>query len=390
MPKLMRITTVPISLKLLLTGQSRYMRNHNLPTILVSSPGPEVASVSAYEGCEHLEIPFTRKITPWQDLKCLLLLISKLREIKPDIVHTHTPKAGLIGMLAAKLTRTPVRLHTIAGLPVMTQTGWKRRLLLATEKLTAWGAQKILPNSKSLYDYMTEHRMVPKEKLDMIAQGSTNGVDLNRFRRNRLDQNKLSKVRSQLGIPFDHRLLLFVGRLVNDKGVPELVRSFQSLADERNIKLLLVGPLENQRNAEVLSPNIVHAIEHHRDILHIPWSDEVEYLMAISDLLVHPSHREGFPNVLLQAAAMKLPIVCSEIPGNIDIVTSEQEGWLHQVGDEAKLLHALSNALQGIDTSAQKRAERLEQTVLDKYDREKIHHAIFSYYQLQLKVQGKE
>src|SRR6187551_3696016 len=149
MPRLVRITTVPISLHLLLQGQFRYMREHGFDVITMSADGKEVADVIK-DGTPHIVIPMTRKITPLQDFKCLFKLIVEIKKLKPDIVHTHTPKAGLLGMIASWACRVPVRLHTVAGLPLMESSGPKRYLLDLAERLTYACAHIVYPNSQGL------------------------------------------------------------------------------------------------------------------------------------------------------------------------------------------------------------------------------------------------
>ncbi len=165
--RLLRITTVPISLHLLLKGQFRFMREQGFEVYTMSAAGKEVPEVQK-EGVEHIEVPLTRKITPIQDLICLWKMMRIMRSIRPHIVHTHTPKAGLIGMLAAWLCRVPVRMHTVAGLPLVEATGLKRFILVVTEKITYFCATGIYPNSVGLKDYMTKSLGVRNVKLKII------------------------------------------------------------------------------------------------------------------------------------------------------------------------------------------------------------------------------
>lgn len=379
--KLLRITTVPISLRLLLTGQMRFMREHGFDVRMISADGPERALVIEAEDCPHEIVPFTRAITPVQDLQCLWRLIRLLRRERPDIVHTHTPKAGLLGMLAARLTGVPVRIHTVAGLPFMTAGGRKRQLLMLMERLTYWGAQHVWPNSPSMLAYMREIRLCPERKLGMISRGSTNGIDLGRFSPAAVPAATLERLRAEIGYDPDATYLLAVGRVVKDKGIPELVEAFANLHEQfPRLRLLLVGPLERERAEETLPAATLQAIESHPAIQHIGWSDEVPALLLLADTLVHASHREGFPNVPLQAGAMGLPIVCSAIPGNIDIVEHERTGLTFPVGDTAALRDVLERALSG-EEEGQKMAAALRKEVEELYDRRVIHAALLEKYQ---------
>jgi hypothetical protein len=181
MPKLIRITTAPISLKVLLAGQMRYMNANGFDVVMVSSDGPELADVLRNEQCRHMIIPMTRKMTPFADVRSLWLLYRFFKKEKPDIVHSHTPKGGLLAMLAAKFAGVKIRVHTIAGLRFMTSKGMTRKVLVFMEKLTGRAATHVWPNSFSLLDYIIENKLVTPSKLEVISKGSSNGINLGRF-----------------------------------------------------------------------------------------------------------------------------------------------------------------------------------------------------------------
>jgi len=170
MTKLIRITTVPISLKLLLAGQMKFMKEKGMEVLMVSSDGREVAQVLKNEGVRHDVIPFTRKITPIQDLKCLWELYQLFKKEQPDIVHTHTPKAGILGMLAAKLEGVKVRIHTLAGIPYMSADGGKKGLLEKVERYTYHYATEVWPNSQGLKKFVIKDNLAPEEKLQIIGK----------------------------------------------------------------------------------------------------------------------------------------------------------------------------------------------------------------------------
>lgn len=378
MPKLIRITTVPISLKLLITDQMKYMASKGFVVQAVSADGPEIGEVMSREGVPHTVIPMTRQITPLQDMVALLKMISYLRRHKPDIVHTHTPKAGLIGMLAAKWCRVPVKIHTVAGMPLMTTSGMKRRILTWIEKLTYACADKVWANSQSLRRFIKQHKLVKPEKVTVIGKGSSNGIDLNRFDRQSLDPALIKQTKNAIHYDESKTYLLTVGRMVRDKGIPELVDAFLELKKTNSaLKLVLLGPFEEDRDA--LSEGTKTKIQLSKDIIHIPWSDHVEYFMAQAHILVHPSHREGFPNVLLQAGALACPIVCSDIPGNNDIVQNKQTGLLFEVGQKGQIVEKLSWALDKYD-QMKACASALKEEISQYYRRESLHQEIYLQY----------
>ena len=227
MPKLIRITTVPISLKLLLKNQMSFMSNAGFDVLMVSSEGKEWYDVSKNEkGIRKEIIPFTRKITPLKDIYCLWLLFRLFKREKPDIVHTHTPKAGLLGMVAAWMAGVPVKIHTLAGLPFIVEKGRKAKLLSDIEKITYRFADEVWPNSYSLKDFIISKKLVRPEKVKIIGEGSSNGVDLKVFDRNNLQENHLVAATMRIVPGEDDFLMLTVGRLVKDKGIADLVEAF--------------------------------------------------------------------------------------------------------------------------------------------------------------------
>jgi glycosyltransferase involved in cell wall biosynthesis len=378
MPKLIRITTVPLSLKLLLTGQMKFMKEKGWEVLMVSADGREINEVVRKEGVEHTVIPFTRKITPFKDLYCLWLLFWLFKKEKPDIVHSHTPKAGLLSMLAAKLAGVKTRIHTVAGMPYMVAEKNKKKLLIAMEKLTYRWATEVWPNSKSLYDFILSEKLVDESKVKIIGYGSSNGIDLSKFNRDTLSENHLIAATIRITPSENDFLVLAIGRLVKDKGIEELVNAFLSSRLVKYGKLVLLGSFEQELNP--IDDEIVRKIQDHPRIVQIEWTDHVSHYLAMADLLVHASHREGFPNVLLEAGAMQVPVVCSDIIGNIDIVTHRQTGLVFPVKNTEILKEALEFAFVKRDYM-QSLADNLYEEVIEKYPRDKMHALILDNYQ---------
>jgi glycosyltransferase involved in cell wall biosynthesis len=376
--KLIRITTVPMALKYLLPGQMHFMQQNGFEVVMISADGKELQDVITNEKCRHILVQMTRKITPWQDIKCLWELIKIFKKEKPNIVHTHTPKAGLLGMLAAKLSGVKVRIHTVAGLPLMVETGFKYRLLKFIEKITYACATNVWPNSNSLLQFIQQRKLTSTKKLSIIGKGSTNGINVNRFNKEVLDEKILQEVKASFNYQEKSIYLLCIGRLVKDKGIPELINTFVQLQHKYlNLKLVLVGQFEN--DLDPLPETTLHQIKHNGDIKHIEWTDYVEYYMAVASYFVFPSHREGFPNVLLQAGAMQLPIICSTIEGNIDIVTHQQTGLLFEKRNEQQIQQQIEFALANKD-AMQKMTATLHQIVQNDYRRENIWQNVLEQY----------
>lgn len=330
MKKLIRITTVPLSLKVLLKGQLRFMASNGFDVKGVSSEGEELREVHENEGIAVEAITMSRKITPFQDLKSLWQMWNFLRKEKPQIVHTHTPKAGIIGMLAARLAGVPHRLHTVAGLPLMEATGTKRKILNFVEKLTYSSATRVYPNSKGLYDFILQNNFTQSNKLKIIANGSSNGIDTTFFSPDQVTELERVTLREKLNIQPDDFVFVFVGRIVSDKGINELIKAFSELQTVENkpagIKLLLVGGLEN--DLDPLNPETLAEINQNKDIISVGFQQDVRSFFAIADALVFPSYREGFPNVVMQAGAMGLPSIVSDINGCNEIIIEGENGLI--------------------------------------------------------------
>jgi glycosyltransferase involved in cell wall biosynthesis len=320
MPKLFRVTTVSESLNILLRGQHKFMSKNGFEVIGISSAGNALYEVSQEEEIRVIEINMSRKITPIKDFLSVYNLYKLIKKEKPIIVHSHTPKAGVVAMMAAKIANVPIRLHTVAGLPLMEAKGIKRKLLNFVEKVTYACATKVYPNSKGLYDFIVEEELISSIKMKIIANGSSNGIDTSYFDSERISEKQREEFLTRLNIQKKDFVFIFVGRLVGDKGINELIDAFARIKDS-NVKLLLVGGLES--DLDPLKSETIHEIDKNKNIISVGFQKDVRPYFAISHCLVFPSYREGFPNVVLQAGAMGLPSIVSNINGCNEII---QEG----------------------------------------------------------------
>jgi glycosyltransferase involved in cell wall biosynthesis len=301
--------------------------------VLCVSSGPvkDLEDVAIREGVKVQKVEMTRQITPFKDLKSVWKLYKLFKKDRPTIVHTHTPKAGIVGMLAANLAGVPVRLHTVAGLPLMEAQGLKRFVLDTVEKLTYTFATKVYPNSKGLKEFILKHRFTNESKVKMIGNGSTNGIDTTFFNPSLYTADTKQELRAQLGIGEKDFVFVFVGRLVSDKGINELVKAFNCLTSQpvnrkTHYKLLLVGPLETE--LDPLQDQTLHQIESNPTIITTGFQPDVRPYFAISNALVFPSYREGFPNVVMQAGAMGLPSIVTDINGCNEIIEDGKNGLI--------------------------------------------------------------
>ncbi|OUS02952.1 glycosyltransferase family 1 protein [Flavobacteriales bacterium 33_180_T64] len=377
MQKLIRITTVPSSLRTLLKGQHRFMNAH-YEVIGVSSDGDALREVRDNEGIETHGIEMTRTITPFKDLKATYLLYKFFKTQKPFIVHTHTPKAGTVGMLAAKLAGVPHRLHTIAGLPLLEATGAKRKLLDTVEKFTYACATQILPNSFGLETIILDQNYTKASKLKVIGKGSSNGINTKHYDATLVSSSQKQNLKDALGITEKDLVFIFIGRMVKDKGINELVEAFHKISKANsNTKLILVGPREN--HLDPLLPKTEALIQGNKQILAVGLQKDIRPYVAISHVLTFPSYREGFPNVVLQASCMELPCIVSNINGCNEIIENYKNGLIVPV----KNVKALENAIQFMINEPQKRTAMIMHTrsrIIERYQQEYVWNELLKMY----------
>ena len=374
--KLIRITTVPISLFSLLKGQLRFMSQY-YEVKGVSSEGELRNMAEAYEGVEILPLEMTRTIAPIKDLKAVWLLYKLFKKEKPLIVHTHTPKAGTVGMLAAKLARVPLRLHTIAGLPLLEATGKKRSLLNLVEKATYACATMIYPNSDGLKKIILEQKFTKKEKLKVIGMGSSNGIDTKHFNAEHFSKEACLILRKTLNIKEHDFVFIFVGRLVGDKGINDLIIAFSKVKQQYNAKLLLVGNFE--ADLDPLKADTLKEINSNANIISVGFQKDVRPYFAISDALVFPSYREGFPNVVMQAGAMGLPCIVSDINGCNEIIVEGENGMIIPVKDEVILYEKMLWFLAHKE-DVNKLKLNARKMIVERYEQQYVWHAILAEY----------
>jgi glycosyltransferase involved in cell wall biosynthesis len=382
--KLIRITTVPISLEKLLEGQLTFMQNH-FDVTAISAEQEHLALYGKNNGVATKHIELTRKITPYKDLKAVYALYRYLLEEKPLIVHTHTPKAGIVGMIAAYFARVPLRLHTVAGLPLMEATGIKRIVLNLVEKLTYRCANHVYPNSKGLNDFILSEKFVKPDKLKVLGKGSSNGIDIDYFNTALFSSEFVTNHKAEWNIPEEDFVFVFVGRMVKDKGVNEIVSSFLRLQKKHSdSSLLLVGPFED--DLDPLHEETNQAILSNSKIIHAGFQKDVRPFLAISDILVFPSYREGFPNVVLQAGAMGLPAIVSNINGCNEIVQENHNGIIIPVKHEEATYQAMLKIIED-QSLYESLAKNARIAVTQNYSRDEMwQHLLNEYKQLQAKL----
>lgn len=265
--KLVRITTIPLSIDKLLEGQLSFMNLHYEVTA-VSSEFDYLKRCAKSENVLFYHIEMTRKITPFKDFVALLKLFIFLKKEKPTMVHSHTPKAGMLAMIASKIAGVPIRIHTVGGLPLMESVGFKRKVLEFIEKLTYYCATNIYPNSLGLYDFIIQNKITTSKKLKVIANGSTNGINTTHFSTAQVSEDLQLSLKRDLKIKDADFVFVFVGRIVGDKGINEMVNAFKKIDMENlNLKLLLVGEQENE--LDPLHENTIKELELNCNIIRL-------------------------------------------------------------------------------------------------------------------------
>ena len=343
-PIYVRVSTVPSTLNVLLENQLRYL-NQFYEVHALSSPGAHLDELAVREGVKIKGIVIQREISFWQDLKSFLLIFLYLFQLKPYVIQSNTPKASLLTMIAGYLVGVKNRVYVVTGLRYESEFGFKRRLLINFEKLTCYFATHIIAESKGVKDLLLEDKIANGE-IYLIGNGNINGIDLSYWNPDLFFEKQLYQLKKELNIT-NSIVFLFVGRLVGDKGVNELVDVFNLLSKESktNVKLLLIGDYEHALDS--LMPQTKCLISENVDIIKLPFQKDIRKYFLISDCLVLPSYREGFSNVSLQAGAMGVPIIITDVNGAQDLVRPGVNGLIIRKYDKTELYNSMRLFTEG-------------------------------------------
>ena len=371
MLKLIRTSTIPASLENLLKGQLKMLSKY-YNVLAVSSPGDDMETIEEREGVRTIAIPMERRISLIKDFISLIRLIVLFAKERPDMVHSITPKAGLLSMLAAWITRVPVRMHTFTGLVFPTATGKMQKLLIAMDRLTCFCATHINPEGEGVKRDLVNYNITSKP-LHIIANGNVNGIDLGYFDRTPEVMEKACSYKKEGTFTF-----CFVGRMVRDKGINELVHSFLRLyqKDER-VRLLLVGPFEKE--LDPVLPEVEEHILHHPGICYMGYQNDVRPFLVASDALVFPSYREGFPNVVIQAGAMGLPAIVTDINGCNEIVLPDLNGVIIPSKDEQALYESIKY-FASHQEEGERMAANARPLIASRYEQRIVWNALLDEY----------
>ena len=377
-PKLIRTSTVAMSLDLLLKGQLAFL-NEYFNVIAVSGEDYHLLQVIEREKVNTVSISIKREISILHDLISLVKLYLLFKKEKPLIVHSITPKAGLLSMVAAYFAGVPIRIHTFTGLIFPSKTGVMKRLLITMDRILCKFATHIYPEGQGVKTDLLRFKITTKP-LKVLANGNINGIDLEYFNSENIPKKTLQELRISLGIEPNDFVFIFIGRLVTDKGINELIAAFSKLSKvKNNIKLLLVGPLEKEKNP--ISKETLFEIQHNSKIISTGYQDEVRDYFALANVLVFPSYREGFSNVVLQAGAMGLPSIVSNINGCNEIIINNYNGIIIPIKNEITIFDAMQLLLEDemIYHSLQSNA-RL--SIENRYNQQLVWKALLEEYKI--------
>lgn len=379
MIKVFRTSTIPDSLNILLKGQLKFLNEH-FDITAISGKSAHLQEVNKREGVRVFSIEMERKISPIKDFISLVKLFLHFRKEKPTIVHSITPKAGLLTMLAGKLAGVPIRIHTFTGLIFPSKIGVMQKMLIAMDRLLCWSATHIIPEGKGVKQDLIQYKITSKP-LKIIANGNVNGIDVTYFSKDEISEIQQKNLKQELGIQPNDFVLVFVGRLVTDKGINELVTAFSSIKKD-NLKLLLVGAEE--RELDPLKSETILEIKNNKNIIEVGFQKDVRPYFAISDCLVFPSYREGFPNVVMQAGAMELPSIVSDINGCNEIIVEGENGVIIPPKNVFYLQEKILFLYENKDFY-KKLKQNAREMIVSRYEQSLVWNALLEEYQNILK-----
>jgi len=363
--KLIRSATVPGSLNTFCRGMLREL-SADYEVVALSSPGEALDELAEREGVRTVAVPMQRHISPVRDLKSLWQLWRVMRRERPDMVHSMTPKAGLLCMMAAWLARVPVRIHTFTGLVWPTATGIKRRILMTTDWLTCACATHIIPEGEGVKNDLLTHHITHKP-IKVLGYGNVRGIDLEYY-----NPDKFPRVD---GHEFT---FIFVGRIVRDKGINELVAAFDRLHREQPAtRLVLVGGRED--DLDPIDAATRQRIERGDGIEAVGRQRDVRPFYANADALVFPSYREGFPNVVIEAGAMGLPSIVTDINGSREIIIDGENGIIIPSHDVDALYQAMKQMIDNPTTTASM-AAKARPLIASRYEQSYVRQCLLDFY----------
>ena len=386
--KTIKTSTIPASLNTFCKGQLKMLSKH-FEVVAVSSPGNRLDELKEREGVRTIGLPMERTISIFNDMKSLFKMIRVFRNEKPYIVHSITPKAGLISMLAAKICGVPVRMHTYTGLVFPTATGIKQKILIWMDKLLCACATYINPEGQGVANDLKRFK-ITKKPLHIIGNGNVRGIDAEYWKRSnderktkdderktKDEERKTKDEERNSSLKSKAFTFVFVGRIVGDKGINELIEAFKRLKPN-SAKLILVGPYED--NLDPIKSETKSEIDNNQNIEWVGMQNDVRPFYEQADAFVFPSYREGFPNTVLEAGAMGLPSIVTNINGANEIIIPEENGLIIPSKDAVALYQAMQRFIDEPEL-VKKMAGNARKMVIDRYEQKYIWGELLKVYQ---------
>lgn len=375
MKKLIRVTTSDISLFLLLRGQLKFLNNY-YEVVGLSSDTGLLHQVEKREGIRVIELAMRREISIMRDLLCLWHMYRIFKKEKPFIVHTNTPKGSLLSMMAALVAKVPHRIYTVTGLRYQGASGVGRFVLMSMERLTCLCANKVIPEGEGVKRTLIADS-ITRKPLKVIHNGNINGINTHYFSPEGR-QAQREETRRRLGIEADEFAFVFIGRIVKDKGMDELAEAMNRLLRmNKRCKLMLVGWFEREQGS--ITEEHENFFRNNDSVSYVGYKKDVRPYLAGADALVFPSYREGFPRVVLEAGAMGLPSIVTDINGCNEIIAEGENGVIIPPRDKNSLYEAMLHFIDNPDKTTAM-AANARRMIQEKYEHQDVVEALLEMY----------
>ncbi len=373
--KLIICTTVPDTILYILKGQPQYLKSY-FDVVIITGKSEKSKLISVREGVRVYEVPFKRNISLFFDLVTFIQMFFLMMRLKPKIVHSYTPKAGLIAMLSASLLLVPVRIHTFTGLIFPNQIGFKKILLIFMDRLICLCSTKVIPEGLGVKNDLVFYQ-ITKKKLDIIGNGNISGVDTNYFSDSNLEyKDAVEKLGINSEFLLDKFVYSFIGRLNFDKGLNELFEAFIILP--QHTCLLIAGDLDKDGNS--ISIELFNKLNNNGRIICLGFVEDVRLVLKITNVLVLPSYREGFPNVLLQSLSMRVPAIASNISGCNEILINNFNGWLIEPKNHIELAEKMYFTQKISDGDFEQIRNNSRASIIERYEQSCYRKELVSMY----------
>lgn len=328
--KILIITTSIKTFNYILKDQPAFLNDY-LKVCIGSSNLKELKKYANSQGLDYFALPLKRGIAPFHDIMAIISLIFILIKQKPNILHSYTPKAGLICAISGFICRTPNRIHTFTGLIFPSRNGLLRRILSFADSLICFLNNQVLAEGAGVKSQLMQYN-ITKKSIGIIGNGNIAGCDTTFFNTNDNLNREVRSLKTKFKINDQTISFIFVGRINEDKGIVELIHSFNEI-ESVNVRLIILGDIDSEK----LKKYFLYSVDNNCNIFYESFKKDIRPFLQISDCLVLPSYREGFPNVLLQAGAMRLPCIVTDIPGSNEIIMNEVNGWLCEAKSVSQL-----------------------------------------------------